>query len=166
MDNYGLLINQDAKLHRGWFQEMTNLLGITVLYRAPKPGKKWTFYAEIDANYEKYIPVGCIFQEHPDQRTMKKIGWVSELQDGASIIHVPYDLPDLQVGCLFIIPSGIDNSKGRLFRVTEISNIMIYPASMSCVIVPEYENTFDDSLLNHSTNSFNLLEEEDMGNLR
>lgn len=164
--NYGLLINQDAKLHRGYFEEMTKLIGINVLYRALRPGKKYTFYTEIEANYMPSEIIGCIFQEHPDQKTMKKIGWVAELQDGESVIHVPYDLHDLQVGCLFIVPSGLDCAKGRLFRVTELSNIMIYPASIACKIVPQYEDDYDRSLLDHSTNSFNLLEEEDMKDLR
>lgn len=145
---------------------MTKLIGINVLYRAPLPGKKYTTYAEILSNYSEPEVVGCIFQEHPDQKTMKKIGWVSEMQDGESIIHVPYDLHDLQVGCLFIVPSGLDCAVGRVFRVTELSNIMIYPASISCKIVPQYENDYDRSLLDHSTNSFNLLEEESMRDLR
>lgn len=166
MDNYGLLINTDTKLHRKYFQEMCKLIGIIALYRAVIPGKKYTRYEEIDANYKPPIPVGCIFTEHPDQKSMKKMGWMSELQEGESIISVPYDLQDIQVGCLFIIPSGIDNTKGRIFRVTELSNIMIYPASITCKIVPQYENDFQDQLLDHSTNSFNFLEEETMGDLR
>jgi len=166
MNDYGLLINQDIKLHRHWFKEMTRLIGITALYRTLKPGKKWTSYAEIDGNYFPAEPVGCIFNEHPDQKTMKKMGWVSELQDGESIISVPYDLKDIQVGSLFIIPSGIDCAKGRLFRVVELLNIMIYPASMTCKIVPQYEDDYNRAMLDHSTNSFNLLEEESMGDLR
>ena len=166
MNDYGLLINQDIKLHRHWFKEMTRLIGITALYRTLKPGKKWTSYAEIDANYFPAEPVGCIFNEHPDQKTMKKMGWVSELQDGESIISVPYDLKDIQVGSLFIIPSGIDCAKGRLFRVVELLSIMIYPASMTCKIVPQYEDDYNRAMLDHSTNSFNLLEEESMGDLR
>jgi hypothetical protein len=59
--NYGLLLNQDIKLHRTYFQEMVKLLGINVIYRFPKPGKKYTFYTEIETNYEKPELVGCIF---------------------------------------------------------------------------------------------------------
>lgn len=164
--NYGLLLNDDIKLHRTWFKEMCNLIGIIAFYRAVIPGKKWTTYTEIDANYSAPEPVGCIFNEHPDQKTMKKMGWDAELQDGESIIHIPYDLHDIQVGALFIIPSGIDNASGRLFRVVELSNIMIYPASLTCKIVPQYQDDYNRGLLDHSTNSFNLLEEEEMGDLR
>lgn len=158
---YGLLLNNDIKLHRGYFDEMIRLLGIQVIYRAPLPDKHYTTYAEIESNYAEPILVGCIFDEHPTQQTLKKMGWVAELQQNSSFIHVPYDLPNLQQGALFIVPSGIDNAKGRLFRVVSMSTSMVYPASITCAIVPEYENTYvpetnDDYV--HSTD--NLLNEE------
>ena len=140
---------------------MTKLLGIQVIYRAPKPDKHYTTYTEIDSNYEPSRMIGCIFEEHPEQQTLKRLGWMSELQEDASIIHVPYDLEGLQQGALFIIPSGLDNSKGRLFRVVKISNIMVYPASFACQIVPEYEDTFSNSQLQFKHSSFNLLSEEE-----
>jgi len=127
--------------------------------------KHYTNYAEIDTNFAPPIKIGCLFHDHPDQRTLKKIGWVSELQDGASLIDVDYDLPNLQQGALFIVPSGIDNSKGRLFRVSALSNSMVYPSSITCEIVPEYEDTIDQTAMNdfHSSD-FNLIsEEEDTG---
>lgn len=160
-NKYGILLQQDIKLYRNYFKEMCNLIGIKVIYRSPKPNKSYTTYAEIDGNYNKPQLEGCIFDEHPTQQTLKKIGWVSELQETSSIIHVRYDLEDLQQGALFIIPSGIDNARGRLFRVAKISNIMIYPASIPCEIVPEYENTFDDTLYDHSKNSMNILADEE-----
>lgn len=160
-NKYGLLLNGDIKLHRQWFKEMVKLHGINVIYRAVKPGMKWTSYAELDTNFESPTLEGCIFDEHPTQQTLKRMGWVSELQESSSIIHVRYDLPQLQVGCLFIIPSGLDNAKGRLFRVVKMTNGMIYPASITCELVPEYENTFHESLHDHTYTSFNLLEEED-----
>lgn len=161
LDNrYGQLLGKDIKLHRNWFKEMCRLNGINVLYRAPLKDKHYTLYTEIDSNYQPPEVVGCIFNEHPDQRTLKKIGWVAELQEGASIIHVPYDLHDLQEGALFIIPSGLDNAEGRLFRVSQLSNIMIYPASITCEIVPEYEDTFAESQYEHTRSNFNLLNDE------
>lgn len=160
-NKYGILLTPDIKLQRNYFKEMVKLLGINVIYRAVKPGKKYTNYAEIDANYEQPLLEGCIFNEHPDQQTLKKIGWVSELQQNASIIHVRYDLPNLEQGALFIVPSGLDTAKGRLFRVVKITNIMVYPASIACEIVPEYENTYEPSLNDFTDSSFNLLNEED-----
>lgn len=160
--NYGLLLHgDDIKLHRKWFDEMTKLIGIKVVYRAPRPDKHYTTYTEIDGNYEGPLVIGCIFEEHPEQQTLKKLGWVAELQENASIIHVPYDTPHLQQGALFIIPSGLDKAKGRLFRVSKLSNIMIYPASISCQIVPEFEDTYSVSQSEYKHSSGNLLREED-----
>ena len=140
---YGQLLTPDIRIHRQYFREMVKLLGIRVLYRAPKIGKTYTTYREIDANYEDPILIGCIFDEHPSQQTLRKMGWVSELNENSSFIHVDYDLPNLQQGALFIIPSGLDNGKGRLFRVVKMVNEIVYPSSMTCEIVPEYEDDFE-----------------------
>lgn len=159
----GLLLNEsDLKLHRQWFEELVELLGIKIIYRAPKPDKHYTFYSEVESNYQAPELVGCIFQDHPDQQTLKKMGWVSELQENASIIHLPYDLHDLQAGALCIIPSGLDHAQGRVFRITKLSTIMVYPASVACEIIPEYENALpNNAALDFSKSNFNLLREED-----
>lgn len=162
MENkYGILLNDNIKLHRKWFTEMCKLIGINVLYRAPKPNKHYTLYTEIESNYEPVELVGCIFEENVDQKTMKKLGWVSELDENATIISVPYDLKGLQAGALFIVPSALDNAQGRLFRVIEMSTIQLYPASITCRLAPEYEDNFSNSQFNHSHSSFNLLNEEE-----
>lgn len=160
--NYGLLLREkDIKLHRKWFHDMCRLIGIKVLYYAPRPDKHYTDYTEIKSNYEQPIATGCIFTEHVDQATLKKMGWVSELQENASIIHVDYDLPNLQQGALFLVPSGLDATQGRLFRVTRLTNGMIYPATMACEIVPEYENTTSNTQSDYKHTDFNLLYEEE-----
>lgn len=162
MDNrYGRLITPDIKLHRKWFDEMVRLIGIQVVYRAPRKDKHWTSFAEIGSNYQPSIVIGCIFDEHPTQQTMKKIGWVSELQKDSSLIHIAYDTPDIQQGALFIVPSGLDDGKGRLFRCVKLTNSIVYPASIACEIVPEYEDTYQNTNNNFMHSSFNLLNEED-----
>lgn len=160
-DSYGLLINPDTKLHRKWFKEMTRLIGINVIYRPPLVDKQYTPTGELFSHYGAPQVVGCIFEEHPTQQTTRKLGWVAELSENSSIIHVPYDLQDLQKGAIFIVPSGIDNAIGRVFKVVRMSNIMVYPASISCEIVPEYKNNFDESQFSHADNTFNLLNEEE-----
>jgi hypothetical protein len=75
------------------------------------------------------------------------MGWVAELQENASIIHVPYDLPGLQVGALFTIPSGLDDAEGRTFRVISLQNIMIYPASIACEVALEYDSVDEQHLI-------------------
>lgn len=158
----GMLLNaNNIKLHRQYFREMLRLIGIHVLYRAPKPDKHWTTYAELETNYEPPILVGCIFDQHPDQQTMKKLGWVAELSSSSSLISVDYDLPGLQVGALFIIPSGIDNSSGRLFRVAKMTTSMVYPSCVTCEIIPEWEDVAEQEVMFDFTSSnLNLLNEE------
>jgi hypothetical protein len=70
------------------------------------------------------------------------MGWVSELSESSCLIDVPYDTPDLQQGALFFLPAGLDNASSRLFRVVKLQNSIIYPAAITCEIVPEFENTF------------------------
>lgn len=160
--DYGLLLKErDIKLQRKYFDEMCTMVGIRVIHRAPRAGKSYTIYSEIDSNYFEPQLTRCIFEEHPNQRTMKKLGWNSELSESASIISVPYDLKGLQQGSLFIIPSAFDKTQGRLFRVVEITGIMIYPCSLTCKLVPELENTFTENTYLHKTNSFNLLNREE-----
>ena len=164
-NNYGLLINKDIKLHRFYFKEMVKLLGINCQYRAPMSNKHFNTIGDLESDYYPAETVGCIFQEHPDQKTLKKMGWVAELQESSSIIHVPFDLKGLEVGALFSIPSGLDNAAPRVFRVISMQNIMVYPASIACEIAPEYA-TSDEKVLTQdfSSNNFTVLvdhEEDD-----
>lgn len=144
--DYGLLLNKDIKLHRQYFKELVRLIGINVIYKAPLHGKHFDTHGDLETGYYAPELVGCIFQDHPDQKTLKKMGWVAELQEGSSIIHVPYDLPHLEVGALFIVPSGIDEAEGRVFRVISMQNIMVYPASIACEIAPEYVDTDEKTI--------------------
>jgi hypothetical protein len=144
---------------------MVKLLGINCQYRAPMSNKHFNTIGDLESDYYPAETVGCIFQEHPDQKTLKKMGWVAELQESSSIIHVPYDLKGLEVGALFSIPSGLDNAAPRVFRVISMQNIMVYPASIACEIAPEYA-TSDEKVLTQdfSSNNFTVLvdhEEDD-----
>ena len=129
---YGLLLNKkDILLQRSYFNELVSMIGVQVKHRAPRPNKHYTTYSEITSNYFEPETVGCIFSEHLDQRTMKKLGWNSELTTDSTVISVPYDLNGIQQGSLFYIPSAFDNTCDRLFRVVEMSSIMIYHASLT-----------------------------------
>lgn len=163
--NYGLLLNQNIKLNRIYFKQMCSLIGIKVVHRAPKQGKTYTNFTELESNYQSPVIVDCIFEEHPTQKTMKKLGWDSELQTEESIISVPYDTKDVQTGSLFILPSALDNTKGRLFRATELSTIMIYPASITCKLVPEWEDAYTPTQNEFKHTSFNLLNSEEGENI-
>jgi len=159
----GILLNaHDIKLHRQYFNELVKLMGIQVLYRPIKPNcKDYNSYGELDAKYDAPLLVGCIFEEHPPQKTMRKLGWNSEQQESSSLIHLPYDLERLQKGNLVIVPSGIDNAQGRVFKILSMSNIIVYPASIACEIAPVYESEFEKSQRDYSNSNFNLLAVEE-----
>ena len=156
--DYGMLLTPDIKLHRMYFKQMVKLLGINCQYYSPLNNKHYDKLGDLRTDYAQPQSVGCIFQDHPDQKTLKKMGWVAELQEGSSIIHVPYDLQGLQAGALFEIPSGLDNAPARLFRVISMQNIMVYPASIACEIAPEYQ-TSDElvSTRDFTKTNFNVL---------
>lgn len=164
----GLLLNkQNIILQRSYFKEMTRLLGINVLYRAPIEGsKQYNLYTELDAHYEQPIVVGCIFDEHVNQKTMRKLGWNAELNENTIVIHVPYDLKNIQAGAIFIIPAGLDNAEPRVFRVIRMSNITVYPASIACELGPIFfSESAPETVIDFKQSNFNLLagEEEDYG---
>ena len=161
-NSYGSLIRPDTKLHRKWFNEMVKLIGVQVLYMEPLKNKTYNLHGELTSDYKCPIKVGCIFEEHITQKTAKKLGWDSELIESAALIHVPYDLDGLQIGALFRVPSAFDYTKSRLFRVVRMSAAMIYPASITCEIVPEYEDTearANEEQFKHT--DFNVLNDED-----
>ena len=153
-----LLSKQNIQLYRAWFKQFVALHGIKVLHRAPRPGKTYNGYGELETFYFEPEEVGCIFDEHPNQKSMKKMGWNAELQDNPIVLHVPYDLKGLQAGSLFIIPSGLDNAPPRIFRVIQLSNIAVYPASISCELGTEWHNNSPKSeTVDFSKSNFNLL---------
>lgn len=162
-EDYGLLVNPDIKLQRSYFKEMTKLLGVVTKYKYPINGKDYNLQGELTVNkYSEEQSVPCIFEEHIQQKTAKLLGWNAEQETNAAIIHVPYDLEKLQVGCLFTIPSAFDNTPGRVFRVTKLYATMIYPASITCELVPEYETWMAREDIESFVNTdFNVLYEGD-----
>lgn len=154
----GILLNgNNIKLHRQYFKQAVKLIGINVIYRAPMEDKHWDGFGELDGSFYPPMLVGCLFTDHPNQKTLKKIGWVAELQENSSIIEVPYDLPNLQIGALFIVPSGLDSANGRVFKVINMESIAVYPATILCEIAPVYQDAFDRGQFDHTDNDTNLL---------
>ena len=162
----GILLNpNNIKLQRFYFKQTVKLIGINTIFRPLiDSSKQYNGVGELDAFYKTPEVVGCIFEEHPTEKTFKKCGWVAELSTDASIIHVPYDLKGLERGSLFIVPSALDNSKGRLFKVLELSTIAVYPASVACKIAPVWESTYNETELNFKNNNFSLLRDDKESN--
>jgi hypothetical protein len=160
----GILLNaHNIKLQREYFKQMLKLRGIMVIHRAPKSvSKTYDGHGELDTLYEAPVQTACIFEEHPNQWTMRKLGWDSVLQEANSLIHVPYDLDGVQAGSLFIIPSGLDSTTGRVFKVIRMSNIAVYPSEIVCEIGPVFNSTFEPvNLHDFTSTNFNLLAQED-----
>lgn len=157
-----LLDKQNIELYRDTFKDMLDALGINVLYRAPvESSKTYNLYGELDSNFCEPILVKCIYDEHPTQKTMRKLGWNSELSDTNVVIHVPYDTPGLQAGGLFIIPSGLDNTEGRVFKILRMTNIAVYPINITCELGPVFINNDDRAMTeDFSSSNFNVLDDE------
>ena len=164
--DYGKLVQPNVELQRKYFREMVSLRGVFCEYQYPLQNKQYTTQGELDTDYSSPQRVGCIFNENIDQKTAKKLGWNAELQDQMSLISVPFDLENLQLGCLFKIPSAFSN-EGRKFRVVEMSAIAIYPASITCRLVPEYDTTVERAETElFVASDFNLLNQEDEEHFR
>ena len=159
----GIVLNQNnLKIQRFHFKQMVRLIGINVLFRAPRKGsEEYNGYGELDSFYENPIPVGCIFVEHPNQYTMKKLGWNSELSEETALIQVPYDLKGVQRGALFTLPSGIDDAPGRMFKVEDMFVDVVTPAFITCKLAPVFESNFESGQFSHVQNDFNLLNDEE-----
>lgn len=154
-----LLIEKNIKLQRFYFKQLLKLRGIKVLFRAPRPElKEYNTYGELDARYYPAVETLCIYDEHPTQKTMKKLGWDSQLNDTTTLIHVPYDLEGVQAGALFIIPSGLDNAPPSTFRVARMSSIAVFPSCITCELAPEWGNNMNKSqIVDFEKSNFNVL---------
>lgn len=164
-NNYtGLLLDKEnLMLFREWFQQATDMLGIKALYRAPREeAKQYDLHGELDAKYYEPIPVNCFYQENVNQQTAKLMGWNHELNKGATLIVVPYELKKLQQGGLFVLPSAIDNSEGRVFKVLRMEVSPVYPSEVICELGPMFKSELESSQVkDFSKSNFNLLNEEE-----
>lgn len=158
----GILISQkNVNLQRFYFKQAVRLIGIQVKYYAPRKGKKYNGYGELSTFFVEPINVGVVFEDHPSIWTMRKLGWDSELQEGESLVHVPYDTPLLQSGGMLEIPSGLDNTEPRRFRILKMRTDIVYPSEVVCHVAPLFTSTFDATAQNFSSSNFNLLRDQD-----
>ena len=143
-----------------YFKQMVKLLGIQLQYYAPRESKQYDLHGELDTCYYAPISVGGIYQGEVTQKTAKKLGWNAELSAGSILVTVPYDLDRLQVGALFRLPSAIDGSEGRLFKVLSMNVIAVYPSEITCELGPVLESTLEKSeTQDFSKSNFNILKE-------
>ncbi len=74
------------------------------------------------------------------------------------MITVPYDIPGLQAGAIFTIPSGLDDAPPRKFKVLKLQNSAIYPSTITCELGPLLDDRDELAPVRDFRNSnFNLL---------
>ena len=130
------LARSDALIHRKYFQEMLDLYGIASMYfQVRKETAHYNEAGEFSAFYHDPIFCRILFDQVPKISTLKKLGWTSELDSTQPLVHVDYDLPELQVGACFAVEDPMRPGKSRLFRITKMSMGIIYPASVTCQLV-------------------------------
>lgn len=145
-DTGSVIIGENIKtLSRFYFGESSGLIGMKVTYWAPLENKSYDGYGELNSFFYPPIEFYCFYNGHPDQKTLQKEGWVSELGETSLLIVVPYDTYKIQQGALFKLPASIDGAPGRKYKVISMSSISAYPDSMTCEIAPIYETTYDAS---------------------
>lgn len=162
MSDYGILFHEnDIKLHRKYFADMVKFWGVQASYYAPRQGKHYTTYGEIESNYCEPIKIGVLFNEHPDQRTAKKLGWDNELDTSTILVTAPYDTPSIQVGSLFSFPAAVDGGEPRLYRVVRMKTSMILPSGIVCECAPEYKDEYNTADYSFKTSSVNIVGREE-----
>lgn len=78
------------------------------------------------------------------------------------MIHVAYDVPGIQAGGIFTIPSGLDNAAPRKFKVLRLQNSAIYPSSISCELGPLLDDRDELApVRDFRASNFNLLADDE-----
>lgn len=129
------LIQSDAKIFKKYANECLDALGIPSLFYQIKPGKEYSAQGELGGCYYDPIRTKVIFDQAPNVRTLKKLGWVTETDTQQPLVHCKFDLPGIENGCLFSIKDPLAKSSGRLFRITKMTTSVLYPAMLTCQIV-------------------------------
>lgn len=148
----GLLTRNDAKLFRGYFDEMCKLLGQSVAYQYIVK-RDMTIHSEDNNDYSMPIRIDIIFEENPTVDTLNRLGWLTELQDQQPLIaYMSYNTPKLTVGARIMIESISGTDRPRLFKITKIGSDLEFPDCYTCALVPVFDqlpqtNTY--TLVNH-----------------
>lgn len=141
------LIKRDALMYRKYFKEMLSRYGIDCSYFSVKKDSiKYNVNGEFSGEYDDPTGTQVIFDQVPKISTLKKLGWNVSTDEVQPLVHVDYDLPGLQVGCLFSIEDPLRPGKGRLFRVTRMSVGIIYPMCVTAQLVAVLGDLVENTL--------------------
>lgn len=136
----GLLTEDDSTLFRNWFVEMAEMLGQTVMYQYPLTFDK-TIHSEPNIELSDPIRLDIIFNENPTVDTLRKHGWVTEINGSLPVIaQVPYNTPGLARYARITIPPVGNVMRERTFEVTAISTFLEYPDCWTIQLAPVYNS--------------------------
>lgn len=137
-----LIVPEEIDYLRQQFNFTVKQVGVLFQYRYPLNNKIDYFNQPAPDGYSERMPIYGIFEGEPKLKTYRNLGWVVEKNDNLPfLIHVPFDVPHIQRGCLFEIDGQITAIKSRLFQVTELSTGLVCPDHIICQIVPLVGNS-------------------------
>lgn len=132
----GLLVRNEALLQRRYFKEMCKLVGISCAYQWVTD-KKYTIHSEKNFKYSQPVRMDIILDENPTIETLNTYGWLSELGDTLPLIaHIPFDTPNLMVGCRITLATVRGTDRPRVFDITKIGSNLEYPDSYTVALAP------------------------------
>lgn len=148
----GLLNRRDAKIFRGYFNEMVKLIGQSVGYQYVVE-KNLSIHSEDNSTLSMPIRIDILFDENPQVDTLNRLGWVSEVNGQKPIvINMPYNTPNLTVNARVIIESVDGVARPRVFKITKIVSDLEFPDAFTCAIVPIFDQYIQKNqytLVNH-----------------
>lgn len=99
--------------------------------------KEFTIHSEKNFEYSQPIRMNIILNENPTIDTLNTYGWLSELGDTLPLIaHLPFDTPDLCVGCRIMLATVEGTARPRVFDITKIGSNMEYSESYTVALAP------------------------------
>lgn len=137
-----LIVANEIEYLRRQFKFAVEQIGVQFMYRYPLNNAIDVFNQPAPDGYSERIPIYGVFEGEPKLKTYRNLGWVVEKSDNLPfLIHIPFDTPHIQRGCLFEIDGQITSIESRLFQVTELSTGLVCPDHIICQIVPLVGNS-------------------------
>jgi hypothetical protein len=149
---------------------MCKLLGVPIKYYSPV-NIDYDIYGLQDILVDSGIDMNMIFDESPKVSTIKRLGWYKEDSNELPILcHLSYSTPNLQKGSYIgiyppeeLLSDNPDVGSIRIFKVTRISTIQIYPEAWTCQLAPVIDSTtYED---NSATDNFSYLDIDNMDDI-
>lgn len=132
----GMLVRNDALRFRQYFKEAVKLVGLSVAYQWVTK-QEYTIHSEKNFEYSQPIRMDIILDENPTIETLNTYGWLSELGDILPIIaHIPFNTPNLKVGCRITLATIKGTDRPRIFEITKIGSNLEYPDSYTVALAP------------------------------